>query len=264
MSNDALAVAGTAAIEQQESQVFQQVVDQCFRISEEIRTSNLQRYWKIGEVLGEELLRRRDDNIYGQRLVASVEKRTGIDHSTLYRAVSLWDRLTWDEICAARHISWSKAKLILGFRDSSGNPRKDIDFRAERNRLYERIESGELRTDEQVRTAIFSRMEKLGLITREGLRADRDLATVPGHLPHVLQGLFNKLSVPERVTVGVAVIRNMGIERLPRDQALPLALQLEQEASKLRAEIDGRSFRVVPGGPQPLPDRTTPLEDGEA
>jgi len=261
MGESAIVPAPSAALAEMEPESFRQVVETCGRLCEQLRGTTMELHHQIGQQLYDEIQARKDVH-YGSRLILRVEAITGMDRTELYRSIKLYEWLPLDSIVAAQPLSWNKAKMLVPLSpeslhkeaaESISGPRKLsaahalIDTTCNRDALLERVISGELRTDDQVRVAILLMKEKLGLLTKPALRAEEDFHGIKGLQAEKIETLWRRCAPVERAAVTCMLVQRLELNRAPREVALKSIGEIEAEVARVRASLDGRRFRKAAG-----------------
>lgn len=143
---------------------YEALRDRCVDILIEAEQNFLQSMWSLGQVVIEAVGEGRPE--YGAQVVHRLAADLGVDHTHVYRAIQLYETYPkskiFDTRSTIRALTWRKVRMLLPLPPS---------LRAE---MEKRLASGELRTDEELRTAIYQRKVELGMV-------DMDY-TPPAHL----------------------------------------------------------------------------------
>lgn len=191
---------------------YQSLLADCHEICERIRRNLLLDYWDLGQRIHRALPETHEER-YGQELILSLEKDLVVDRTTLWRAVKFYRTHTRPEIVAAgenaRLLTWSKVRMLLPLPD---------DLRLQ---IEERIRSGELRTDDDVRQAINLLKSDLGLLPGPAIgEVEPELFGVKGVSADKLRSLWRRAEPLDRCLLVRAMIPEMELEKADRREAL--------------------------------------------
>ena len=164
---------------------------------------------------------------YGAKVIIALEGDLGIDRTSLIRASQLYRAFTLKEIGAARHLSWSKLKMLLPLPAEI------------RDQVMEQIRAGELRTDDDVRYAILEEKRRRGMLPPpptedvrgrvEGL-SKRDFTA--------LDRLWRRAQPPQRAVLVKTLIPKLELESAPRDEAIAALNDIERSLEAYRQQIE--------------------------
>jgi len=131
---------------------YEELRERCAEIMVQAEQSFLQSMWLLGQAVIESL--GEDHPEYGAHVVHRLSGDLGVDHTHIYRAVQLYEiypkAKIFDTRATIHALSWRKVRMLLPL---------DPALRAE---MEKRLASGEIRTDEQLRLAIYERRVELG------------------------------------------------------------------------------------------------------
>jgi hypothetical protein len=196
------------------------LVEKCRQIRDSLRISVVQHYWRLGEAISN-AAPRENRQVWGARVIITLERELDIDRTNLKRAVQCYETFSLGDLGARVHLTWGKLLLLLPI---------SADLRAD---LLERIESGELRTTDDVRDAIREFQQALGRRPAPLLRPGQmELFGVPGlTLERFSRGWSKAPPMQRSAATRAIIIPNMGLQDLDRPAAL-------HELSLLRSAID--------------------------
>ena len=196
---------------------YQSLLADCREIRERGRQSLLMHYWELGERIAQELPEEREDR-YGQGIILALEQDLAADRKTLWRAVQLYR--TYSNQALSPHgdnawlLTWSKVRMLLPLPEEM------------RKEIQQRILSGELRTDDQVRLAIHEGKQVRGLLPPSPLgEAEPDILGVKGINGDKLRTLWRRASFRDRAVLARALLKEMDWAHVARAEAL-FALRL--------------------------------------
>jgi len=257
MGDKAIVPVSSVQGEIERSPEFRQLLWDCREIWESLRLHDLKHYWLLGERLCKELPETREET-YGVAIRLALSHSLGIDRATLWRCMQFYRAIDQARIFAVRRncfLTWSKWKMLLPLEED------------DRNTILARIESGELRTDDDVKAAVDE------IKIRDGAIAARSLPHLREALPNLSDRLYLSITrgwddaaPTDRAAAVKQLIPEIGIQNASRAVALRTVAQLRAELTKLEGKINGVSSRKspTPGHHDQRTAGQSPLEDAEA
>ncbi len=125
---------------------YQKLLAACHEINQKARLALIHYHYKLGERIRSFFLPGQDST-YGSQVVQCLEEDLVLDRTTLWRAIQCYDtyRSCSEKILSESPptLNWSMVRMLIPIEDD-----------ATRDYFYDRIASGELRTAEDLRTAI--------------------------------------------------------------------------------------------------------------
>lgn len=185
------------------------LVQQCRGISESLRISVIEHYWRLGEAIYN--ARPEDDQEqWTARATLALERELGIDRTTIWRSQKLFETFQLSDIVASGQRTWGKLRLLLAISEVL------------RTEILARIDSGELRTTDAVRDAIRSLHIQIGQRPAPLLRPDQlELFGVPHLTVERFSRGWSKAPPSQRAAALRSIlIPQLGLEGMDRKAAL--------------------------------------------
>jgi hypothetical protein len=208
------------------SQAYQESLARCREICESLRRDLVEHYWNLGQEISACLGAGREE--WGARII-SLEADLGIDRATLWRAVQLYQTFRLADLTRPGRLTWGKLRLLLPISP---------DLRAE---ILAQIESGDLRTTDDVRIAIIrlrqqrgellapaAREDQLALFGLHGITAERIAKAWTHAQPQQRAALMRSIFIP-----------SLGLEEMPRKQALSEIRELKKDLEAYERRLSG-------------------------
>jgi len=195
------------------SQSYQELLTDCQEIREQGRRNLIAHFWTLGERIAKELPADHEDR-YGHAIILGLEQDLPMDRTTLWRAVKLYQTYDQASILDTRStmLTWRKLRMLLPLPDEM------------RKMIEDRIYSGELRTDEDVRMAIQMLKQDMGLLPPPPARSARNQFILAGFdedlIRKPLSTIWNKQDPVHRAMLLTALIPTLELDQEERPQAL--------------------------------------------
>jgi len=209
------------------SPAYRKLLADCQDICESIRRSTIEHFWRLGERIHREIPEDREDH-YREAIILSLERDLQIDRTTLWRAIQVYQTYDLPDILdtVSRMLTWRKIRMLLPLPD------------AQRKQIEERIRSGELRTDNDVRLAIYELKRALGELPPSPLGdAEPDLLGVKGIKADKLRVLWWRATPIGRALVIRALIPEMDLDRAERKEALGAIQAIRQQLDEYEKRL---------------------------
>jgi len=211
-----------------QSQQYQQLLADCREIQESARRSALDHYWRLGQAIDKAAPQEQRDE-WGANVIPQLEADLAIDRTTLWRSVQLYEQFNQASLLAHGQLTWGKLRLLLPIPP---------ELRAQ---ILPRIESGELRTVDDVRRAITFLKQDLGMLPPPPARAARNQLTLAGFDEDVVEKplgtLWNKFDPIGRTMLVTALIPSLGLDGADRPQALELLRAMRRQVDEVEAHL---------------------------
>jgi len=223
---DKLVPVGDGDIAQTEQ--YKALLADCREIQESARRSALDHYWRLGEAIDKAAPREQREE-WGASIIPQLEADLAIDRCTLVRCVQLYEQFNQASLVAARQLTWGKLRLLLPIS------------RLLQAQILPRIESGELRTEDDVRRAITFLKQDLGMLPPPPARNARHQLHLAGFDEEIvrkpLQTTWNKLDPFGRTMFVTALIPSLGLDGADRPQALELLRAMRRQVDEVEKHL---------------------------
>ena len=211
-----------------QTEQYKALLADCREIQESARRSALDHYWRLGEAIDKAAPQEQREE-WGASVIPQLEADLTIDRTTLWRSVQLYEQFNQPSLLAARRLTWGKLRLVLPI------PR---ELQAQ---ILPRIESGELRTEDDVRRAITFLKQDLGMLPPPPARSVRNQLHLAGFDEDIvrkpLSTLWNKFNSVGRAMLVTALIPSLGLDDADRPQALELLRAMRRQVDEVEAHL---------------------------
>jgi hypothetical protein len=207
---------------------YQRLLASCLTICEKARISVLHYMWKLGERIRSACPLDRDET-YGKQIILNLERDLAIDRTTLIRARQTYDKFHLEDIGdgSSPMLTWGKLRMLLPLED------------AEMHYFLDRIRSGELRTDDDLRTAIALYEVENGTRPPSPLGdAAPGIFGIKGLHAEKLQTLWRRAAPPDRAAVVAVLIPHLGLDHCDRTSALKGIREIESALAEYKKRIN--------------------------
>ena len=188
---------------------YQSLLADCRKICGKAERTVIEQFWRLGERIRRELPSDRDGS-YGKNVILALEADLATDRTTLRRADQDHETWTLAEILdnVSTMLTWRKLRMLVALDEPL------------RKQIEERIRSGELRTDDDVRRAINLLKSDLGLLPPPMGDVEPELFGVKGVSADKLRSLWRHAKPLDRCLLVRALIPEMELEKAARPEAL--------------------------------------------
>ncbi len=211
-----------------QTEQYQQLLADCREIQESARRSALDHYWRLGQAINKTAPREKREE-WGASVIVQLEADLSIDRGTLVRCAQLHEQFDQATLVAHGQLTWGKLRLLLPI---------PAELQA---KILPRIESGELRTVDDVRRAITFLKQDLGMLPPPPARAARNQLSLAGFDEDVvekpLSTLWNKFDPIGRTMLLTALIPSLGLDEADRPQALELLRAMRRQVDEVEAKL---------------------------
>ena len=195
---------------------YQSLLADCREIWDSARRSAIEHMWRLGQRI-DKALPANHEGRYGQGIILALE-RDGIgDRTKLWRAVQVYR--TWDQASifakVASMLTCRKLEMLVALPDEL------------RLQMEERIRSGELRTDDDVRRAIGLLKSDLGLLPPPSLPREQFLLDLDIDPRKPLQTTWNRSDPIKRVALLARLVPWLELDQIDRKDALAAGKALQ-------------------------------------
>ena len=210
-----------------ESPQYQQLLADCREIWESARRSVIEHMWRLGERIDKELPTSHEGR-YGQGIILALE-RDGIgDRTKLWGAVKVYR--TYDQASildgSSSMLTWYKLRALVALPD---------DLRLQ---IEERIRSGELRTDDDVRAAINLLKQGAGLLPASPLGdAQHALFEIKGLHAGTIEKIWRRADPIGRGLTLRLLIPHLGLEKVDRKDAVATMSAIRQQLEEYERQL---------------------------
>jgi len=213
-----------------QTEQYQRLLADCREITEGAERHLIKQFWTLGERISRELPPDRAD-VYGKHIILALERDLATDRTTLWRAIQVYHTWALPEILdnVSKLLTWRKIRMLVSL---DAPMRKQIE---------ERIYSGELRTDEDVRRAIDRLLDDAGkrkALPSGSARHQLHLAGFDEEIVRKpLSTLWNKFDSVGRAMLVTALIPSLGLDDADRPQALELIRAMRRQVDEVEKHL---------------------------
>lgn len=227
----ALAVAEESSVEAvRNTQAYQALLADCREITQRAERSVIEGFWRLGERVCRDLPPNREES-YGKQIILALEGDLATDRTTLWRAVQVYETYTLDKILdnVSRMFTWRKLRMLLALPE------------ALRHQIEALIESGKLRTDDQVRLAILDLKHTFGLdrpaLGEPRYQLELELGDIDANRP--LRVIWGKTSPINRIHLLIELMGKAQLDQADRGQALKSLSYARERIGALERRLGG-------------------------
>jgi len=211
-----------------QTEQYKALLADCREIQESARRSALDHYWRLGEAIDKAAPREQREE-WGASVIPQLEADLAIDRTTLIRSVQLYEQFNQATLGAHGQLTWGKLRLLLPIS------------RELQAQILPRIESGELRTVDDVRREITFLKQDLGMLPPPPARNVRHQLHLAGFDEDIvrkpLQTTWNRLDPFGRTMFVTALIPSLGLDDADRPQALELLRAMRRQVDEVEAHL---------------------------